>query len=333
MSLEERWKARLLPSHAPIPEIRLSGSFALPCCGVAVSVIATCRLTKRYGRRLGIDDVSLEIPEGEIFGFLGPNGAGKTTAIRLLLGFLRPSGGRATIFDLDTWHDSPRIKRDVGYLPGDLRLYPWMSAKTAMGILSRVRETDLVRAGVDLADRFRLETNLPVRKMSRGTRQKLGLLLAMVHRPRLLVLDEPTSGLDPLMRQELAALLRELASEGRTVFFSSHTLSEVEQLCDRVAIVREGRIVADETLQSLRSRARRVVTLVFDDAEAAKGIEPPDFLPAMDRSGDTWLCELTGPVPPLIHWIADHPIADVTIGHPDLEHLFREYYRSSEEKA
>ena len=135
-----------------------------------MSVITTCRLTKRYGRRLGIDDVSLEIPEGEIFGFLGPNGAGKTTTIRLLLGFLRPSGGRATIFDLDTWHDSPRIKRDIGYLPGDLRLYPWMSVKTALSILSRVRETDLVRPGVDLADRFRLETNLPVRKMSRGRR-------------------------------------------------------------------------------------------------------------------------------------------------------------------
>lgn len=298
-----------------------------------MSVITTSHLTKRYGRRLGIDDVSLEIPEGEIFGFLGPNGAGKTTAIRVLLGFLRPSGGSATIFDLDTWHDSPRIKRDIGYLPGDLRLYPWMSVKTALGILSRVRGTDLVRPGVDLADRFRLETNLPVRKMSRGTRQKLGLLLAMVHRPRLLVLDEPTSGLDPLMRQELAALLRERASEGHTVFFSSHTLSEVEQLCDRVAIVREGRIVADETLQALRSRARRVVTLVFDNAETAEDIEPPDFLPVMDRSADKWLCELTGPVPPLIHWIADQPIADVTIGHSDLEHLFREYYRSSEERT
>jgi len=296
-----------------------------------VSVIATNRLTKRYGRRLGIDDVSLDIREGEIFGFLGPNGAGKTTTIRLLLGFLRPSGGRARVFDLDAWHDGPRIKREIGYLPGDLRLYPWMTATTALKIVSRVRGTDLIRPGLDLADRFRLEAALPVRKMSRGTRQKLGLLLAVAHKPRLLVLDEPTSGLDPLMRQELAALLRELASEGHTIFFSSHTLSEVEQLCDRVAIVREGRIVADETLQSLRSRAPRIVTLVFDDAELARQLEAPDFLSVVQRTGDGWLCELTGPAPRLIRWIADHPIADVTISHPDLEHLFRDFYRSPEE--
>ena len=298
-----------------------------------MSVITTSQLSKRYGRRIGIDDVSLEIPEGEIFGFLGPNGAGKTTTIRLLLGFLRPTGGRVSVFDLDAWRDSSRIKRDVGYLPGDLRLYSWMSVVTALSLLSRVRGMNLVQPGMDLADRFRLETNLPVRKMSRGTRQKLGLLMAMVHRPRLLVLDEPTSGLDPLMRQELAALLRELAAEGHTIFFSSHTLSEVEQLCDRVAIVRDGRIVADETLGALRNRARRVVTLVFEDTETGKSVEPPDFLSVMERGEDRWLCELDGPTPSLIRWVADHPIADVTIGQPDLEHLFREFYRPSEEKT
>jgi len=296
-----------------------------------VNVITTNQLSKRYGRRKGIDDVSLEIPEGEIFGFLGPNGAGKTTTIRMLLGFLRATSGRASIFGLDAWHDSPRIKRQIGYLPGDLRLYPWLSVTTALSLLSHVRGIDLIRPGTDLADRFRLETALPARKMSRGTRQKLGLLLAMVHRPRLLVLDEPTSGLDPLMRQELAVLLRELAAGGHTVFFSSHTLSEVEQLCDRVAIVREGRIVADETLQSLRSRARRVVTLVFDDAETAQRVEPPDCLSIEERGRDTWLCQLAGPVPALIRWITDQPIADVTIGHPDLDHLFREFYRSPKE--
>jgi len=296
-----------------------------------MSVITTSHLSKRYGRRIGIDDVSLEIPEGEIFGFLGPNGAGKTTTIRLLLGFLRPTGGSVSLFDLDAWRDSPRIKRDVGYLPGDLRLYSWMNVMTALSILSRVRGTDLVQPGMDLADRFRLETDLPARKMSRGTRQKLGLLMAMVHRPRLLILDEPTSGLDPLMRQELAALLRELAAEGHTIFFSSHTLSEVEQLCHRVAIVREGRIVADETLNSLRSRARRVVTLVFEDAETGKRIAPPNFFSVTERSEDRWLCELDGPTPTLIRWVADHPISDVTIGQPDLEHLFREFYRSPEE--
>ena len=215
-----------------------------------MSIITTQALSRRYGRRLGIESANLEIGAGEIFGFLGPNGAGKTTTIRLLLGFLRPTYGCASIIGLDCWQESPRIKREVGYLPGDLRLYPWLTAHRALKIIGLVRGVDLYAAGADLAERFQLELDLPVRKMSRGTRQKLGLVMALAHKPRLLILDEPTSGLDPLMQVELAKCLRELAAVGHTVFFSSHTLSEVEALCDRVAIVRKGRIIADETLDS-----------------------------------------------------------------------------------
>jgi ABC-2 type transport system ATP-binding protein len=298
-----------------------------------VNVITSRDLSKRYGRRVGIDGINLDIPEGAIFGFLGPNGAGKTTTIRVLLGFLRPSDGRASVFGMDSWRDSPRIKREVGYLPGDLRLYPWLTATTALRIVGRIRGLDLTDSGADLAERFRLELRLPVREMSRGMRQKLGLILAMAHRPRLLVLDEPTSGLDPLMRQELAARLRELASSGRTVFFSSHTLSEVEQLCDRVAIVRQGRIVADEALESLRRRAPRDVTLVFEDAEAARSIQPPDFLVLGERAEDAWRCELKGSAPELVRWAAVQPIRDLTIGPPDLESLFHKFYQSPEEPS
>jgi ABC-2 type transport system ATP-binding protein len=171
--------------------------------------------------------------------------------------------------------------------------------------------------------------NLRVRNMSRGTRQKLGLVMALAHKPRLLILDEPTSGLDPLMQRELADCLRELASGGHTVFFSSHTLSEVESLCDRVAIVRRGQIIADETLQSLRSRARRTVELVFADEEAAASLLVPDFLKSYRRHGRQGLCELAGPTPPLIRWAAQQAIEDISIGHPDLESLFRKYYESS----
>ena len=219
-----------------------------------MSIIFTEKLSRSYGRRMGIEGVNLDIGEGSIFGFLGPNGAGKTTTIRLLLGFLRPELGRAKIFGLDCWLQSPRIKREIGYLPGDLRLYPWLNTHTALKILGG-RGVMICASGAGLADRFQLEMDLRVRKMSRGMRQKLGLVMALVHKPRLLILDEPTSGLDPVMQDELAGYLRELASDGHTIFFSSHTLSEVESLCDRVAIICRGHIVADETLQSLRVRA------------------------------------------------------------------------------
>ncbi len=298
-----------------------------------MNVIATRNLSKRYGRRAGIADVNLEIPEGTVFGFLGPNGAGKTTTIRVLLGFLRPSAGQASVFGLDSWRDSARIKREVGYLPGDLRLYPWLTATSALRVFGRIRGLDLTGPGADLAQRFRLEPRLAVSKMSRGTRQKLGLVLALAHRPRLLVLDEPTSGLDPLVQQELAACLRELAADGHTVFFSSHTLSEVEKLCDRVAIVREGRIVSDEALDSFRERAPRAVTLLFEDAETAGRVEPPDFLALGERADDGWRCELKGSAPDLVRWAADQPIRDLTIGPPDLESLFHRFYQSAEKRS
>jgi len=295
-----------------------------------VNLITTERLSKHYGRRVGVDAVDLAIPEGDIFGFLGPNGAGKTTAIRLLLGFLKPTAGRAKIFGLDCWTESSRIKREVGYLPGDLRLYPWMTLGSALKVFGQIRGVDLSTAGGELAERFRLEGDLRVRKMSRGTRQKLGLVLALAHQPRLVILDEPTSGLDPLVQQELAECLRELASRGHTVFFSSHTLSDVEQLCDRIAMVREGRIVVDETLQTLRRRARRSVTLIFESNGSASRTDVPAFLEVQARSANQWRCELVGASRELVRWAATQPIEDLSVGPPDLESLFRKYYQTHE---
>jgi ABC-2 type transport system ATP-binding protein len=292
-----------------------------------MSIISAQRLSRRYGRRLGIDAVDLDIGEGEIFGFLGPNGAGKTTTIRLLLGFLRPTLGQASIFGLDCWQNGPQIKQEVGYLPGDLRLYPWLTGQTALRIAGQVRGAHLRAEGLNLADRFQLEMDLRVRQMSRGMRQKLGLILALVHRPRLLILDEPTSGLDPLMQGELASCLRERATSGATVFFSSHTLSEVESLCDRVAIVRQGHIIADESLSSLRGRARRIVELVFPNSEMAARVQLPVFLKLSRRDGRLCRCELEGPTPPLIRWVAQQEIDDMSISQPDLDSLFRKLYQ------
>lgn len=291
---------------------------------ITVAVIAVKSLTRFYGTRRGVVDLSLSVPEGSLFGFLGPNGAGKTTTIRVLLGFLRASSGSAEMLGRDCWRHSHVIKRDVGYVPGDLRLYPWMDGHSGLRMVGAVRGLDLAAAGKKLAERYGLDMRVKVRAMSRGMRQKLGLILAMAHEPRVLVLDEPTTGLDPLTQETFRAHLRELAAAGRTAFFSSHTLSEVEAVCDRVAIVREGRIVLDDTLAGLRQRAGHEVTILWRDGAAPA--QPPVFLRLHARRDDLWQGALSGGVQSLIAWLADKPVADLSIGRPDLESLFRQFY-------
>jgi len=299
------------------------------CAGME-AVLRTESLGRRYGERVGVEALDLELSAGTIFGFLGPNGAGKTTTIRLLLGFLRPSSGSARLFGLDCWRDSARIKRDVGYLPSDLRLHAWMTGERALRVVGRVRGLDLSRAGGALAERFELELDVGVGAMSRGMRQKLGLVLALAHAPRLLVLDEPTSGLDPLMQDELVRLLRERAEAGHAVFFSSHTLSEVESICERVAIVRRGRIVADEELGELRRRARRRVEVTFVDAPACARAVAPLGLTIVRREGPRLTGVLDGPAGALGPWLAAPSVRDFSVSPPDLEALFRGYYRDGE---
>ncbi len=291
-----------------------------------MSVIVTERLTKRYGRRVGIDGLSLSVPEGSLFGFLGPNGSGKTTTIRILLGFLAPGGGSASVFGRDCWRESHIIKADVGYVPGDLRLYPRLTGREALKLFENFRRRDMRTHGLQLAGEFDLDPDLRVRKMSRGMRQKLGLILALAHQPQLLVLDEPTSALDPLMQAKLNGHLRGLASAGHTVFFSSHTLSEVEELCDRVAILRQGSLVADESLAALRARANRTVVLRWQNHGAVDGTRIPTFLEVNERRGLEWHATLTGDVMELVRWSSHQPLADISIGQPDLTAVFQRYY-------
>ena len=297
-----------------------------------MNVISTQNLTKRYGRRTGLAGLDLNVPAGIVFGFLGPNGAGKTTTIRLILALLRPTDGRVSVFGKDAWRAGPDVRREIGYLPGDLRLYSWLTVKSGLRIFGQARKRDLMAPGLALAEQFDLEVDVRVRMMSRGMRQKLGLILALAHRPKLLVLDEPTSGLDPLMQRLLYRHLRERSSEGATVFFSSHTLSEVEDLCDRVAIVRDGVLVVEESVDALRTRAGRQIRLRWGNGYPTDGTTSPPFLQVEKREGRDWQCVLSGSIQQFVQWAAKQPLDDLTIGPPDLDTVFRRFYQKEKEQ-
>jgi beta-exotoxin I transport system ATP-binding protein len=294
-----------------------------------MSIISAKGLTVYYNKRRGIEDVNLHIEPGEIFGFLGPNGSGKTTTIRVLMGYLKSTEGSANVMGLDCWKQSHQIKKEVGYIPGDLRLYPWMTGNSALQIFGMIRKKNLRPAANEFIELFGLDMKVPVRKMSSGMKQKLGLLLALVHKPKLFILDEPTSALDPLAQQKLIETLRKLASEGHTIFFSSHSLSEVEQLCHRVAIIREGKIVANESIEDLKKRAKKLVTIRFQNEEGVSKIKTPDFLIDKKSSGFYRQYELSGTSQQLVEWLSHQEYQDLTVSPPDLENLFHQYYISN----
>ena len=235
-------------------------------------VIETDRLCKRYGNARGIEDLTLTVERGEVFGFLGPNGAGKTTTIRTLLDLLHPTSGSARIFGLDSRRDSLTIRARLGNLPGEFAYDDRMTGRELLDLLAALRgiaDGDRVHA---LAERFEANLDRPLRELSRGNRQKIGLIQALFHDPELLVLDEPTTGLDPLMQEEFLAVVVEHRERGGTVFLSSHDLDEVERVCDRVAIIREGRLIAVEKVEEMRGRAYRHVTVRFGDR-----VDPAQF--------------------------------------------------------
>jgi ABC-2 type transport system ATP-binding protein len=228
---------------------------------------------------------------------------------------------------MDCWHHSKSIKGEVGYLPGDLRLPVWLSADKAFSIFGAVRSKNIRPRGTELAEQLDLDLHVKVREMSRGMCQKLGLILALAHAPRLLILDEPTNSLDPLVQQLLHEILRELARKGNTIFFSSHSLGEVEQLCERVAIVRDGALVADESLARLRERSGHDVIIRWKNQSDGVGIRPPPFLKLTTQESSVWQGSLDGPVSSLLEFLAGKPVEDLTVGRPDLETLFRRFYQ------
>jgi ABC-2 type transport system ATP-binding protein len=290
------------------------------------TVIHTDKLTKSYGRHRGIVDVDLEVFEGEAFGFLGPNGAGKTTMIRTLLDHIRPTSGRATIFGIETTADPVAIHRRIGYLPGEFALYDKLTGGQTLAYFANLRggvdnvyQQDLIaRLDVDPSRRFR--------EYSKGNKQKIGLIIALQHRPDLLLLDEPTSGLDPLIQQEFYAVIREAKAEGRTVFLSSHILSEVERTCDRVAIIREGRLARVDRTDALRDLAHHQVELVFTGEVPVHAFTSLAGVSDVVADDHILRMRVAGSITPVVRAAAQYDLADFVSREPSLEETFLAEY-------
>jgi ABC-2 type transport system ATP-binding protein len=297
------------------------------------AVVTVDGLTRRFGPRRGVKDVSFEVQAGEVFGFLGPNGAGKSTTIRLLLGMYRADSGTMSVLGLDPKRDAVALHRRVGYLPGEMALYPRLSGAQHLAAFARARRTVDFALRDELVERFGVELDRPVRTLSKGNRQKIGLVLAFMHRPELLILDEPTSGLDPLLQDEFARLVRETTADGRTVFLSSHELDEVQRLVDRVAIIRDGRIIVTDTIAGLRRAAPRTVVFRFDaDVDTARfaGI---DGIEVTDSQAHSVALSVSGPLAPALRVAADLGAVDVTARPADLDELFLRYYRDDRQET
>jgi polyether ionophore transport system ATP-binding protein len=289
--------------------------------------IHTEGLTKRYGETLALDSLDLAVGAGEVYGYLGPNGAGKTTTIRLLLGLHRPTTGRAELFGMDSWSEAVAAHRRVAYVAGEPFLWPAMTAAETFEFLARLHGGTDIAYRDRLVERFRLDTRKKVRALSKGNRQKVQLIAALATRAELLILDEPTAGLDPLMEAAFRGCVHEARQRAQTVFLSSHILSEVEAVCDRVGILREGRLVDEGTLTELRHLSAQTVEVTFRDS-------PPDLgrldgVQAISAGEKAVRYEVTGEVGPLIAALAKHPVLSLTSREPSLEEIFLHHYGSS----
>jgi ABC-2 type transport system ATP-binding protein len=296
------------------------------------SAILTEGLTKHYGDVEALVELDLEIERGEIFGFLGPNGAGKTTMIRTILDEIRPTSGRASIVGLDSHKDSVEIRRFIGYVPGDLAMYPNLTGRDTLTYFANLR------GGVDwdyvdsLADRLDADLSKKVGDLSSGNRQKIGLIQAFMNRPEVLIMDEPSSGLDPLVQREFQSLMREVTSNGSTVFLSSHTLSEVQRVADRVGIIRHGKLVVVEAVSDLRSKGIRSVELFFETPVDAAIFEPLPGVRDVAVQNHHVTLSFSGKMETLLKVVTEkYTLVDISTQEADLEEIFLTYYRDDAE--
>ena len=289
-------------------------------------VIETRSLSKSYGSERGIDALDFAVAPGEVFGLLGPNGAGKTTTIRLLLDLIRPTSGTVRVFDADP-RTSPALRLRIGYLPGDLRLYEQLSGRAQLSYFAGLRGLDGLGRAEELAERFNVELDRPLKTLSKGNRQKIGIVQAFMHDPELLILDEPTSGLDPLVQQLFYALLDETREAGRTVLISSHVLPEVQRVASRVALLRDGRLVLEDTVEALRARALVRVIVTFAEPASPNAFAGLPGVRELERHDRTIVFGLQGEPDALLKALAAHHVVALESREADLEDVFLALYQ------
>jgi len=290
------------------------------------SVISTRNLTKFYRKEPGVLDLNMDVLEGEVFGYLGPNGAGKTTTIRLFLDFIRPSSGTVELFGMDSHADGLRIRKKIGYLPGELSIYSHLTGREFLGYMASFRGgADWEFIG-ELASRLKSDLSKRMGSMSHGNKQKIGLIQAFMHKPELLILDEPTMGLDPLVQQEFYKMVREVKKEGKTVFLSSHIMPEVERICDRVGIIRKGKMVAVENIFDLKEMRLRHLEIHFAEDVAWESFEDVPGISDVQVHGRILECSVSGSMDPLIKRISNYDVLNVVSHEPSLEEVFLTYY-------
>lgn len=286
-----------------------------------MNAIETNGLTKFYGKSRGIVNLDLTVKEGEFFGFIGPNGAGKSTTIRTLLGLIKPSGGNARIFGKDIISQKESILSEVGYLPSEAVFYPSMRVKDVIKFSADLRKTDCKREAAKLCERLDLDTSKKVDELSFGNRKKVAIVCALQHNPRLLILDEPTGGLDPLMQREFFAILRERNEQGTSIFLSSHVLSEIQRNCNRAAIIREGKIIACNSVEALSDTSAKKV-IIHGDID----ISSLSCVRSIQQNKDSVSFLYSGNLNLLMKVLSQNDIKDISISEPDLEEIFLHYY-------
>ncbi len=295
-------------------------------------VIETQNLTKYYGKDRGIIDLNLKIEEGEIFGFIGPNGAGKSTTIRTLLGLIFPTAGSGQIFGLDIVKQTKEIKKHVGFMPSEVNYYEKMDVEELLQYSASFYGTDCESRIKELAEVFSLDLDRKIVDLSRGNRKKISILQSLIHQPRLLILDEPTSGLDPLMQAKFFDLLKEENSRGTTIFLSSHTLSEVQKMCRRVGIIKEGKIIAVEDIENLRKKQLHKIQVEFGHSVKKDEITCPGVITARaDKNILSFM--FSGKMNELLEALAGRDVKDLIIEEPDLEEIFIHYYSEEEDNV
>jgi len=289
-----------------------------------MAVIQTKGLTKFYKQTVGIKDLTLAVSEGEIFGYLGPNGAGKTTTMRLLLNLIFPTSGQAKILGYDVVKEGTKVKEAVGYIPGDVYLYEEMTGEELISYLAGLRGQKPVKFKL-LAQRFAYDPQIKIRELSHGSRQKLAILLAFAFDPPVYLLDEPTTGLDPLMQREFYRLLKEEKARGKTVFFSSHILSEVEKVCDRAGILKDGKLVAVEDIEALKEKKIRYIEVVLAKPAPA-GVFSLPGVEVLPQGPNEYRLVVKGNIAQVLKKLAEQQVEDIIITHASLEEVFLTYY-------